>query len=59
MILLKRRTRTVILCGQCGNEFRYGHLVKKNDKDFIVCPYCGYLNKKTYKKKNKKRGNKE
>lgn len=45
------------LCIQCGNEFRYGHIVKKNDRDYVVCPYCGQLNKRAYRKKNKKRGN--
>lgn len=47
----------MILCEQCGNDFNRGQIVKKNDKDFIVCPYCGYLNKRKFFKK-KKRGNK-
>ena len=54
--MLKRRTRTVIMCEQCGNEFQRGRIVKKEDKEFIQCPYCGYHNKRVYRKKNKKRG---
>ena len=54
--MLKRRTRTVIMCEQCGNEFQRGRIVKKEDKEYIQCPYCGYLNKRVYRKKNKKRG---
>lgn len=52
---LKRRTRTVILCEQCGNEFFKGRIVEKDGKKFVVCPYCSYSNNKVYKKR-KKRG---
>lgn len=46
----------MIMCEQCGNEFQRGRLVTKDDKEYIQCPYCGYHNKRVYRKKNKKRG---
>ena len=46
----------MILCEQCGNEFYRGKLVKKEDKEYVQCPYCGYLNRKFYNKKKKRRG---
>lgn len=55
---MKRRTRTVIECEQCGNEFKRGQLVKKDDKEFIQCPYCRYLNTRRYKKRKNRRGTK-
>ena len=48
----------MIICEQCGNEFQRGRIVKKEDKEFIQCPYCDYHNKRVYRKKNKKRANK-
>ena len=45
----------MIMCEQCGNEFQRGRIVKKEDKEYIQCPYCGYLNKRVYRKKNKKK----
>lgn len=47
----------MILCEQCGNEFHRGKLVTKEDKEYIVCPFCKYLNERTeyYKKKKKRR----
>ena len=56
---IKRRTRTVMLCEQCGNEFNRGRIVKKENKEYIECPYCNNLNKRVYRKKNKKRGIRE
>lgn len=53
---MKRRTRTVMMCERCGNEFNRGRIVKREDKEFIECPYCNNLNKRVYRKKNKKRG---
>lgn len=41
----------MILCEQCGNEFRYGKLVVKEDKELISCPYCRWLNPKPKRKK--------
>lgn len=52
---IKRRTIIVIMCEQCGNEFNRGRLVKKEEGEYIKCPYCGNLNKRVYRKKNKKR----
>ena len=49
----------MILCEQCGNEFKYGKLIEKDFKKFVVCPYCGQHNMMKYNKKkklNKKRG---
>ena len=45
----------MIVCEQCGNEFNRGQLVKKDDKEFIRCPFCKYDNKRIYRKR-KKRG---
>ena len=45
----------MIMCEQCGNEFQRGTLVKIEDKQYIRCPYCGYDNKRIYRKR-KKRG---
>ena len=56
--MLKRRIRTVIqLCEQCGNDFYKGKFIEKEDgRKYIQCPYCGYHNKRVYrKKKNKER----
>lgn len=44
----------MVLCEQCGNEFKSGRIVKKDDKELVTCPYCGYLNKRTYSKKKKR-----
>ena len=58
MRVIKRRLRTVIICEQCGNEFYRGRLVKKEDgKEYIVCPYCRYENRKIFRNRKKKRGN--
>ena len=46
----------MIMCGQCGNEFQRGTLIKKDNKQFIVCPYCGYENRRVYRKRNKNKG---
>ena len=43
-----------MLCEQCGNDFYTKHIVKKDDKEYIKCPYCNYLNKRVYR--NKKGG---
>lgn len=43
------------MCEQCGNEFQRGNLIKREDKQFIQCPYCGHENKRVYRKR-KKRG---
>ena len=45
-----------MLCECCGNDFYNGKLIKKDDQDYVVCPYCGCHNKRMYIKKNKKRG---
>ena len=48
----------MITCEQCGNEFYRGKLIKKeNGKEYIICPYCRYENRKMFRKRNKKRGN--
>ena len=55
----------MILCDQCGNEFYKGKIVKKDDKEYLSCPYCRYLNEKPRKggkkkyTKNYKKGNNE
>ena len=46
----------MILCERCGNEFNRGKIVKKEDVEYIKCPYCGNLNERVYYKK--KRGKK-
>lgn len=48
----------MILCEQCGNEFYKGKLVKKDDKEYISCPYCKYLNIRPRKSGKKKKYNK-
>ena len=45
-----------MLCEQCGNDFYTKHIIKKDDKDYIKCPYCNYLNKRVYRNNKKKRG---
>lgn len=45
----------MILCEQCGNEFQRGTLIKREEVQYIVCPYCGHENKRVYRKR-KKRG---
>ena len=51
----------MILCEQCGNEFDYGKKVEKDNKVYIQCPYCKFLNllprksKKKYKPKDNKK----
>lgn len=43
------------LCEQCGNEFYWGKPVEKEDgKKYIQCPYCGYNNRRVFKKKKKR-----
>lgn len=44
----------MILCEQCGNEFYKGKIVKKDDKEYLSCPYCHYLNEKPRKSGKKK-----
>lgn len=44
----------MILCEQCGNEFYKGRLVTKEDKEYVSCPYCRYLNDRPQKAKKKK-----
>lgn len=46
----------MILCEQCGNDFYRGKLIKKEEGDYIKCPYCGYENKRKYYKRKKKKG---
>ena len=41
----------MILCEQCGNEFKYGKMTEKNGKRYINCPYCNYGNKPLYRKR--------
>lgn len=43
-----------MLCEQCGNEFWTKRYIKKDDKEYIVCPFCNYHNNKVYKNKKKK-----
>ena len=45
----------MILCEQCGNEFHRGQIVKKDDKEYIQCPYCKFLNKRVFRNKKKKK----
>lgn len=46
-----------MMCQQCGNEFYNGKRVKKDEKEFIQCPYCGYLhNRHNNNKKKNRRG---
>lgn len=47
--------RDYITCEQCGNDFRSSKVVVKDNKEYIQCPYCRYLNKRV-DRKNKKRG---
>lgn len=47
----------MIICEQCGNEFNRGRIVKKDDKEYIQCPYCRWENKRVFKKKKKNRNN--
>lgn len=42
-------------CEQCGNEFYKGRNVEKEDKSYIQCPYCKYLNERVFYKKKKAR----
>ena len=51
---LNRRTRTVMMCEQCGNEFHRGEIMKKNDKEYIKCPYCGWGNRRKFNRKKKR-----
>lgn len=44
-----------VLCDRCGNEYHWGRIVKKDDKEFIQCPYCNFNNKFPKKKKRGKR----
>ena len=48
----------MILCEQCGNEFYKGKIVNKDNKEYISCPYCRYLNEKPRKGKKKYNKNK-
>ena len=43
----------MVMCEQCGNEFHRGTLVKKEEGQYIVCPFCGYENRRIFKKRKK------
>ena len=43
----------MILCEQCGNEFRRGNMIERDGKKYIKCPYCNYGNKPLYRRKKK------
>ena len=43
----------MILCEQCGNEFRRGKLIEDKGKKYIKCPYCSYGYNRVYKRKKK------
>lgn len=44
---------TMILCEQCGNEFDYGKKVERENKTYISCPYCRYLNQPPQRRKKR------
>lgn len=48
-----------MLCIRCGNEFYRGHIVNREGKELIQCPFCGQYNMRVYKKKKRKVNNNE
>ena len=43
----------MILCEQCGNEFDYGKKVERDNKVYISCTYCRYLNRPPQRRKKR------
>ena len=42
-----------MLCVRCGNEFYKRHIINKEGKELIQCPFCGQYIMHIYKKKRK------
>ncbi len=53
----KRRTKVMILCEQCGNDFRRGNIIKKDSGEYIQCPFCYYHNKRVYSRRKRRKKN--